>query len=424
MRFRVFGPLEMWDDGTPIQIGPPRQCAVLAALLVDCGRPVTVDALVQRAWGADPPDRAARTLHTYISRLRHLVGAEYLVRRPGGYLMDVDPEQVDLHRFRRLVGGARDGPERLARLREAVALCRGELLAGIGGDWAERTRRSWQQERIDALVAWARAELDTGDPAAVCTTLRALVEEQPLVEPAVEVLIRALAATGRTAQALQHYAALREQLAKELGADPAPQLQATYLALLRSSPTTTPTETGDRGSAPPRDAPDASDARVTPGAVPSTIRPPAPPAGQPRWRRIERLLAGSWSRRTVTAALILAVTAVAVGVWRVAPPRGDSGSAGGLSARTTLNAPIFHSERLIRTLPAGQAISVFCWYRGNPPHAWTGDGLEYYVGYRASDGANMIGHIPDPYVDFGPGINRRPPGSLRGCGPGAPASPR
>ncbi|HKT05909.1 MAG TPA: BTAD domain-containing putative transcriptional regulator, partial [Rugosimonospora sp.] len=240
MGFGVLGPVEMWDAGAPVPLGPPRQRAVLAALLVDCGHLVPVDTLVDRVWGAEAPDRAARTLHTYITRLRRLVGPDRLVRRPGGYLVEIEPDAVDLHRFRRLVTPVEAPVERLARLREAVALWRGQPLAGIGGEWAERMRRTWQQERVDAVVAWADAELHTGDPAVVCAPLRELVEEQPLVEPLVEVLMRALAATGRGADALQQYAALRERLADELGADPSPELQSTHQALLRTGPPPTP----------------------------------------------------------------------------------------------------------------------------------------------------------------------------------------
>src|SRR5215475_2386791 len=111
MGFRLLGPVEVWAVSGQIEVGPPRQCAVLAALAADAGRPVPIDALVRRVWGDNPPERARRTLHTYVTRIRRIVEqAGPVGDRPAGvllqtagYLLDVDPDRVDLHRFRRLV---------------------------------------------------------------------------------------------------------------------------------------------------------------------------------------------------------------------------------------------------------------------------------------------------------------------------------
>src|SRR5687767_7122305 len=101
--FRLLGPVEAWAASTPVDVGPPRQRAVVAALATDAGRLVPVDTLVRRVWGPDPPPRAHRTLHTYIARTRRITEQlaaagecpARLVRQPGGYLLDIDTNQVD-----------------------------------------------------------------------------------------------------------------------------------------------------------------------------------------------------------------------------------------------------------------------------------------------------------------------------------------
>jgi DNA-binding SARP family transcriptional activator len=417
--FRVLGPVEMGDGAARVALGPPRQRAVLGGLLVDCGRPVPVDVLVDRVWGADAPERAARTLHTYIARLRPLIGPERLVRSPGGYLLQVERDQVDLHRFRRLVAEAGDaGTDKATRvglLREAVALWRGRPLAGIEGEWAERMRRSWGQERVDAVVAWAQAELAAGDPAAVCVPLRGLIEEQPLFEPLVEVLMRALAATGRGAEALQRYAALRERLADELGADPGPELQATYQALLG------PARRGP--SAPPQ--PSRSRPAQHSRSRPSQPEPGARHAAAPDRARLARRR--GWLAFRALALLGTAVAA-ALGAWfavAVAPtgPQAPTLAADPPTpawiARTSRSAPLFAaSGQLLRTVPAGTPISVYCWYPGDPGKPWLGNGIEYHVVYR---GASAIsGHIPGPYLSFDASAGGEPPAGLRRCQPAPP----
>lgn len=419
--FRVLGPVEM-GDAAQVALGPPRQRAVLGGLLVDCGQLVPVDVLVDRVWGADAPERAARTLHTYIARLRPLVGTERLVRRPGGYLLQVDRDQVDLHRFRRLVVEAgeasTDEATRVGRLREAVALWRGLPLAGIEGEWAERMRRCWGQERVDAVVAWAHAELAAGDPAVVCAPLRGLAEEQPLVEPLVEVLMRALAVTGRSAEALQRFAVLRERLADELGADPAPELQATHQEILRSTlpgPAALPRPSRSSPSGPSQPEPGAGTAAA---------------AGRAR-------LARRRGRRAFRAlALLSTAVAAALGAWVAVAfvPTGTRGPTPATDppmsawiARTSRPAPLFAaSGQLERTLPADTPISVYCWYPGDPGLPWLGNGIEYHVMFRATSATS--GHIPGPYLNFGASTSSgsaggEPPAGLRRCQPAAAPTP-
>src|SRR5258705_1276207 len=154
-------------------MGPPQRRAVLAALAVDAGRPVFRGTLIDRIWPGRGPEGAASALYAHINRIRRLLAAGAageepvrLARRSGGYVLEVDPEDVDLHRFRQLPLAARDrqrpDDERARLLREALDLWRGEPLADLPGEWPARMRHSWEEERLDAAGAWAQAEVRMG----------------------------------------------------------------------------------------------------------------------------------------------------------------------------------------------------------------------------------------------------------------------
>src|SRR5690606_18542623 len=134
------------------------------------------------------------------------------------------PDQVDWHRFRRLVGEARaptlDEPSRADLLRQALGLWHGPPLADLTGEWVDRLRDGWQQQYLDAVVAWARIALRLGEHQPVIERVRDLAADHPLVEPLVAVLMRALHAAGRTSEALDCYASCRRHLAERLGTDP------------------------------------------------------------------------------------------------------------------------------------------------------------------------------------------------------------
>ncbi|MBL7253899.1 AfsR/SARP family transcriptional regulator [Paractinoplanes lichenicola] len=228
MEFRLLGPVEIEVDGRWLDVGRPQRRAVLAALLVDAGRLVTPETLIDRVWGEASPPGARRVLHAHLSHLRRMIPAP-LVHRSGGYLLEVDPDTVDLHRFRRLAAD----PGRVERLREALRLWQGTPLAGLPGEWAARMRQSWARERVDATIVWAGAELRIGRAEATLGPLTELAEEHPLLEPLAAALLRALQAANRSATALEHYAALRERLADELGSDPSPEVLAVHQALLQ-----------------------------------------------------------------------------------------------------------------------------------------------------------------------------------------------
>jgi DNA-binding SARP family transcriptional activator/tetratricopeptide (TPR) repeat protein len=233
----LLGPVELHVCGRPVDLGPPRLRLVLAALAVDAGRPVPLETLIGRVWGEYARPAARSGAYAYLTRLRRLLTGEAprLVRRADGYLLDVEPERVDVERFRGLVRRARAAGEADSRadlLDRAVELWRGPALLGLVGEWAARTRDRLDQARVDALVAWAGAQLAVGAAGPVVERLRPLVEDYPLVEPVAARLIEALGRDGRTADALERYAATRCRLVAELGTEPGAELRALHQALL------------------------------------------------------------------------------------------------------------------------------------------------------------------------------------------------
>ena len=256
--FRLLGPVELWVAGRPVDLGPAKRRTVLAALLVDAGRWVPAETLIDRVWGEDPPAQVRGTLYAHIARIRRVLTetetgprlsgddtgrpdfpspAPELVRGPAGYRLDVLPDLVDMHRFRSLVARARRAEDadaaRLLALREAMGLWQGTPLAGLPGAWAARTRESWLHQYVDAVPGWADAELRVGGHLVVVDALSVLVAEHPLVEPLAVALIRALDAAGRAAEALACYGALRKRLADELGTTPGAEARRAHQAVLR-----------------------------------------------------------------------------------------------------------------------------------------------------------------------------------------------
>ena len=239
----MLGPFELRADGKPVDIGPPRQRAVLAALSVDVGRPVLPDTMIDRVWGDEPPDGVRHGLHVYVARIRHVLRqattatSATVVRRSGGYVLDVDPDCVDMHRFARLVRQSRDPAgtdlERVTLLRQAMQLWRGTPLADLPGVWVAQVRQNLVQQRLDTAVAWAQAETAVGDAATTIPTLTELVGEHPLVETVVAALMRAHHATGNTDEALTCYTSLRQRLIEALGVEPGAEVKALHQTVLR-----------------------------------------------------------------------------------------------------------------------------------------------------------------------------------------------
>jgi DNA-binding SARP family transcriptional activator/tetratricopeptide (TPR) repeat protein len=244
VEFRLLGELQVRAGDRLLDLGAARQQAVLAALLVDAGRPVSAAVLIDRVWGERPPAQVRGVLYSLLSRIMRLLGEVAAAgaapvgveRRVAGYLLTVDPDVVDLHRFERLVAraGAPSCPraEQAAVLGAALGLWRGSPLAGIAGSWAAGVREVCRQQRLAAAIQWAQVVLQAGDPGSVLAVLPALIAEYPLAEPLEGLLMRALHAVGRDAEALDRYAGVRRRLAAELGVEPAVELRAVHQGLL------------------------------------------------------------------------------------------------------------------------------------------------------------------------------------------------
>ncbi|MFI7233284.1 BTAD domain-containing putative transcriptional regulator [Nonomuraea angiospora] len=245
VEFGILGEVSAWADGRPINLGPARQRCVLAALLVDANHPVSLDQLTDRVWGDAPPQRAAGTLHSYLSRLRSILAPSALSpsalspsggihRSAAGYLVRVREEAVDLHRFRALLARARASDDlEAARLYEvALGLWRGEPFAGLDTPWLAALRHTLQTEHLSARLDHHDVQLRLGRHAELLPELAVLADRHPLDERLVGQLILALYRNGRQAEALDRYERTRRRLADELGADPGPGLRRLHLRML------------------------------------------------------------------------------------------------------------------------------------------------------------------------------------------------
>jgi predicted ATPase/DNA-binding SARP family transcriptional activator len=224
VRVAILGPLEVHDDGgVAVAVAGARLRGLVTRLALAGGQPVTTSALAEAVWDFAPPGDVANALQTLVSRARRVLGGAAAVEQSAaGYRLAVTPDDVDALRFERLVAeGA---------VAEALALWRGPALADAG-DFAEPFARRLEDLRLDATVALFAREVDGG--AARVGELEALVAAHPLHEKLTGLLMRALAASGRQADALAVYEGLRARLADELGLDPGPQLQAVHLEVLR-----------------------------------------------------------------------------------------------------------------------------------------------------------------------------------------------
>jgi predicted ATPase/DNA-binding SARP family transcriptional activator len=233
VRVAILGPLEVHDDaGAPVAIAGARLRGLIARLALAGGQPVSTGALAAAVWDYEPPADVANALQTLVSRARRaLGGAPAVEQSAAGYRLAVEPDDVDALRFERLVAEGAAG--------EALALWRGPALADAG-DFAGPFARRLEELRLDARVTFLAGELDAGRSAARAGELEALAAGHPLHEPLTGLLMRALAATGRQADALAAYEALRTRLADELGIDPGAALQAVHLEVLRGEIGTAP----------------------------------------------------------------------------------------------------------------------------------------------------------------------------------------
>ncbi len=257
--FRVLGRFQVDDDHGPLSLGSARRRALLALLTLNAGRVVAVDRLIDALWGETPPRTAAHVLHVYVSDLRHVMPDQVLLTAPPGYLLQVPGDAVDLNEFERLLSRAHaafmagDPAGTVSAVDAALALWRGPVLDDLASEGFVRVEAQRLEElRLTARELRATAALTLPDPPDLVPELRALVVEHPYRERSHALLMRALATSGRQAEALEVYATTRSRLADELGIEPGAELQAAQTAVLRQevAPTTCAARRRDRPRRP------------------------------------------------------------------------------------------------------------------------------------------------------------------------------
>lgn len=237
MQFLLLGPIEVWAEEYPVDLGraaSPKVLCMLAALLQEPGALLPSDVLVDRVWGDEAPGCSVR--YKYVSWLRAAL-APYgvqLTQRDNGYRLNVEAQDVDLHQFRRLTAEARTSArlnkadEVILKLRTALGMWRGPALAGLTGRWAERVHHQLEQERDAATELRLRASLELGQHAEVTTELASWHTERPCDETIAELFMLALYRTGRRAQALGVYDQTDEAIRQTLNTEPSPALRHLY----------------------------------------------------------------------------------------------------------------------------------------------------------------------------------------------------
>jgi DNA-binding SARP family transcriptional activator len=234
--FGILGPLEVQSAEEPVALGGPKQRALLAALLLDAGRVVSVDRLVDSLWGDAPPATAIASLQNFVAQLRKALGPDVIETRAPGYVLRLEPQQLDAARVRSLVDEARasDPARRAELLDQALGLWRGEPLAEFRYEtFAQEEIARLEEFRLTVLEERAEAKLAIGAHADLVSDLEVLVLANPLRERLRAQLMLALYRSGRQAQALEVYRQGREILVEELGLEPSPLLRGVHASILR-----------------------------------------------------------------------------------------------------------------------------------------------------------------------------------------------
>src|SRR5215213_4079425 len=240
--YRLLGPLEVVHRGEDVPTGGQRKRALLARLLLEANRTVSVDALVDALWGERLPATAVKMVHIYVSQLRKVLPTGALQTRPPGYRLEVAPEAVDLLRFERLRKEGRealtagDAATAAERLTAACALWRGPALGEFSEPFAAAAAAHLEELRLVAVEDRVDAELALGRHRDVAGELQALVASHPLRERPRRQLMLALYRQGRHAEALAAFQELRAALRDELGIDPSTGLAELQYRILNQDP--------------------------------------------------------------------------------------------------------------------------------------------------------------------------------------------
>jgi len=252
LKFGVLGSLQLSVEGTLLPLGPPKQRAVLAMLVINRNRPVGVESLINAVWGQSPVPAARASIQTYVSNLRRLLGDAgidthtVLVGAPPGYRLTVAEADCDLGRFivektagiRAAAAGRFE--QASSHLSAALAQWRAPVLDDLR-DFAfvEAFATALTEDKVLAHTARAEAEIACGRAYAVIGELEALTGEHPYREPLWAQLITAYYVAERQSDALEAYRRLKTTLAQDLGIDPGPTVCALHAGILRQEPLNT-----------------------------------------------------------------------------------------------------------------------------------------------------------------------------------------
>jgi YVTN family beta-propeller protein len=255
----VLGPLEVRVNGAAAALGGPKQRAVLAMLLLHRNEVVARDRLIDGVWGERPPQAAQRSLDSYVSRLRAVLGADRIERRAPGYVVRLEPGELDLERFETLLEQGRaaaatgDAATASEVLRQALGLWRGPALADLLYEpFAAGEAERLEERRILALEERIDADLALGRGPELVSELERLVSEEPFRQRLLGQLMLSLYRAGRQADALAAYEAGRQRLAEELGLEPGPQLGLLERQILGHEPSLGGQRAPSRPDEPPR----------------------------------------------------------------------------------------------------------------------------------------------------------------------------
>jgi DNA-binding SARP family transcriptional activator len=239
VRFEVLGPLQVWRDSTPVPVKSTTQRRILAALLARSGGQISVGELVDALWPDDPPPNSVKNAQSYVAKLKSILGesgGSVIDSGPGGYRISVDPSDVDAHEFTQNLRRAKeahaasDAATATVLLSRALRLWRGHPYNDLR-DWP------FLQPEIERLNQLRLEVLELGIElrrhADLLPALSALVDENPYQERPAGLLMRALQALGRQAEAQQVNHRTRTRLAEDLGVDPTSELRRQYESLLR-----------------------------------------------------------------------------------------------------------------------------------------------------------------------------------------------
>src|SRR5581483_3154131 len=239
MDARLLGPLEVSDRQQPVKLTGGKQSALLALLLLNGGRVLSRDRIVDDLWGDDPPESAQKMVQILVSQLRKVLPQRLIETRAPGYLVDLDGHTLDLREFERLHAVGRDAAaggrpaEAAATLRQALALWRGSPLAEFEEPFAQLEQARLEEQQLSCLEDAIDAELALGRHAELVPELDALVRRHPLRERSRGQLMLALYRSGRHAEALEAHASFRRMLDDQLGIDPPPRLKELERLILR-----------------------------------------------------------------------------------------------------------------------------------------------------------------------------------------------